>query len=168
MTIIRERTQADLNGCAETLIAVHKSSGYPVRGIADPIGFISNPDIIRAWVAEHEGRVVGHVAMAKSKADAEDVVLWIEQGHEDDIASLERLFVHPEAQGLGIAAKMIKTAVDFAATQSMRLVLYNLEKDTIARRMYAKLGWTFYGNFQFRWEENREMKAYCFVSPASK
>ncbi|QIW95381.1 hypothetical protein AMS68_000899 [Peltaster fructicola] len=166
MAVIRERTEADLDGCATVLKAVHKASGYPVRGVADPVGFISNPNIIQAWVAEHAGRIVGHVGVANPDPNASDVKLWKDGGNQDDIAALERLFVDPEAQGLGIAKQLISTAVAYAASRSLRLVLYNLEKDTIARRMYEKLGWTFYGNFQFRWAEDSQMKAYCFVSPA--
>lgn len=165
---IRERTEADLEGCGEVLKVVHKAHGYPVRGIDDPVGFVSNPNPVKAWVAEYEGQIVGQVAIAKSDPKAAYVALWNQQGHKDTILSLVRLFVHPERQGLGIANKLMTAAADYASSIDTRLLLFNLEKDKTAKRLYERLGWIYYGDIIFEYGEGKSSPAFCYVSPERK
>ena len=63
--VVRERAPADIPAAAAALVEVHRTDGYPVEGVADPTRWITATDQIRAWVAELDNQIVGHVAISK-------------------------------------------------------------------------------------------------------
>jgi len=39
--VVRERTLADIPAAAAALVEVHRTDGYPVEGVADPIRWVT-------------------------------------------------------------------------------------------------------------------------------
>ncbi|KAI0189991.1 acyl-CoA N-acyltransferase [Xylaria flabelliformis] len=168
MASIRSRTNEDLPTCVEIIKAVYHDSGYPVGGVDQALEELQADD--RAWVAEDNGEIIGHVAMNKARETYVNVALWLEkhpQTTTTNIALLARLFVHPEARRRGAATMLIRAVEEAARGEEKRLLILALVKDQDAIRLYRRLGWQYYGTGVFRWSEGKEMDAECFVSPLS-
>jgi len=140
---IRRRTTDDLEQAGRALVEVHARDGYPVEGVADPIAWLADPAPLHAWVAERDGRIVGHVAAIAPKGSAA-VAHWHERhpGRAVKVAELGRLFVAPTARGAGLGERLIGAVVDWADTYGLTLVLDVMAKDSAAIRLYERLGWT--------------------------
>ncbi|WP_406341428.1 GNAT family N-acetyltransferase [Streptomyces sp. NBC_00648] len=164
--IIRPRRAEDLDGAASALIAVHSSDGYPVEGVVDPHGWLDSPDVIRAWVAEVDGRVVGHVSINRPNGE-EAVALWANQDgvSATQIAVLARLFVLPEARGNDAGGRLMAAATESAQADGQRLVLDVMAKDAAAIRLYERLGWSRIGTTSHAYGDGQSIEAICFVSP---
>jgi GNAT superfamily N-acetyltransferase len=165
--VIRCRIESDLPQAAAGLVTVHASDGYPVEGVSEPERWLTPAGMLRAWVAEIGGDVVGHVAV--SRPDGEEAVdLWLRRSGSDTaaVAVLARLFVVPEARGQAVGAALTHAATAYAEAQGLRLVLDVMAKDTAAIRLYTGLGWTELGTAVHRFgEEPQTADAICFVSP---
>src|SRR5437868_2371962 len=98
---VRRRQQADLPEAAAALVDVHRNDGYPVEGVEDPVAWLLSPDQIAAWVAELDGRIVGHVALSEPQPDDAAASVWAAHADKgaERIAVLGRLFVHSGARG---------------------------------------------------------------------
>jgi GNAT superfamily N-acetyltransferase len=90
-------------------------------------GIAAVPPGMRLWVAEREGRVVGHATVAV----------------DDALGELSALYVVPEEWGSGVAGALLGEAVagmrDLGATEA---TLWVVEGNTRARRFYEREGWS--------------------------
>ena len=90
-------------------------------------GIAALPPGMRLWVAEREGRIVGHATVMVDNARGE----------------LSALYVVPEEWGSGVAAALHDKAVagmrELGATEA---ALWVVEGNTRARRFYEREGWT--------------------------
>lgn len=165
--LIRERHDTDLPQTAEALVRVHASNGYPVEGVADPQGWLTSPALIKAWVAELDCQIVGHVAISQPQGE-DAVTLWLRQSNtsKEHVAVLERLFVLPEARGHAIGQQLTRTATDYAREIGRRLVLDVMTKDDAAIRLYERLGWQPIGTATHTFGDGQQIDAVCYVSPA--
>lgn len=161
ITTIRRRTDADLDACFEMMTIVYAQDGYPVEGISGGKAFLGSGP---AWVAEREGRVIGHIGIKEASTDDVSVALWWKLHPDDRIAVLGRLMVHPDGRGGGTASKLIEAGTQWAKENQRRLVLFGLPHNTGALKLYEKLGWLHYGNTKYA-SNGREWKALCFSSP---
>jgi GNAT superfamily N-acetyltransferase len=170
MLTIRTRSNVDLDACVSVLEKVYDKDKYPVQGVSQAKQFLSGDSIQQAWVCEKDGHIVGHVAASrKMSKDDVSMALWTQQ-HPDDpnsTAVLERLFVDPDSRGLGVAGQLIEAAVAWSHEKHMRLVLFALEKDKVAARLYERLGWSHFGTTAYHYDDGKTMDALCFVSPKS-
>jgi len=165
--VVRERTPADIPAAAAALVEVHRTDGYPVEGVAAPTRWITATDQIRAWVAELDNQIVGHVTISKPQPDDAAAQLWA--AHPDctgRIAVLGRLFVLPTARGHAIGRRLVEAAQAAAHTDGLRLVLDVMTKDTAAIALYEHLGWRRIGTTDHDDGLGRTIAAYCYVSPA--
>jgi GNAT superfamily N-acetyltransferase len=163
---VRFRRDSDLPTLATVLQAVHKTTGYPVIGIDNPVPFIATQDGLQAWVALLDSRIVGHVLLTHPSEEDMAVKAFVEQGGQlGKVASLARLFVDPSAGGKGLGKMLINGAVKWAADEGMKLVLYVLDKDSSAIGIYEKLGWVRIGEGVFENAEGTVWTAYSYVSP---
>ncbi|MFD7164902.1 GNAT family N-acetyltransferase [Streptomyces violascens] len=163
---VHPRRAEDLADAAAALIEVHSTDGYPVEGVADPEAWLSPPQLLKAWVAELEGRVVGHVAI--SRPDGEEAVrIWTDRAHVPDsqVAVLARLFVVREARGNDVGRWLMAAATASAQMDGLRLVLDVMVKDTAAIRLYERLGWKRIGMAKHAYGDGQSTEAICFVSP---
>ncbi|QHN02824.1 GNAT family N-acetyltransferase [Granulicella sp. WH15] len=92
--------------------------------------FVTNfdPNCERCWIAEMDGRSVGHIFLVK---------------HPDvpGTAKLRLLFVEPEARGLGLGDALVKECIEFArAAGYKRVVLWTQSMLTSAIHIYERAG----------------------------
>jgi len=165
MVSIRPRVDADLEGCIHVLHDVYARDGYPVQGMNNAKAFLTSGPLKRAWVAEREGRVIGHVAVSQATDDDVSVALWRQQNPNDAIAVLGRLFVGPDERAGGVASRLMGAAVEWSREANVRLVMFALVKDQAAMRLYERLGWQRFGSRMYRYGEGQQMEAVCYSSP---
>ncbi|EMC92782.1 hypothetical protein BAUCODRAFT_77041 [Baudoinia panamericana UAMH 10762] len=165
MITVRERAARDVDECVELLELVYQRDGYPVQGTANAVSFLTGESTWRAWVAEEQGRIVGHIAVSSPSNDDLAVALHRSIYGNQAIAVLERLFVHPTARGCGAASALMQTAQSYGASKGQRLVLFALIKDRNAIRLYERLGWRNFGTALYNYGNGKQMDAICFCTP---
>lgn len=80
------------------------------------------------WVAVNEqDEVVGGVGIAPF-------------GQKTGICELQKLYIIPEAQGMGLSKELMKVALDFAEEHYTHCYLETLKKLQAANLLYTKLG----------------------------
>ncbi|MEU6157532.1 GNAT family N-acetyltransferase [Streptomyces sp. NPDC047130] len=161
---LRPRAELDLPACVEVLRAVHARDGYPLDWPADPVAWLSPATSPAAWVAEHDGRIVGHVALSRPGEGDEAPARW--GGGPDRAAVVSRLFVSPAARGLGLGAALLRRVTDEAAAAGLHPVLDVLSTDTAADALYRRLGWRHLGDATQRWGPDRTVTLRCYAAPA--
>ncbi len=164
---IRSRRPEDLEAAAAALVTVHASDGYPVEGVADSLGWLSPAGLLKAWVAEVEGAIVGHAAIDSPPSD-EAVSLWEKQHPEDkgSVVTLARVFVVPRARKHALGEALVRAAEDHARARGLRLVLDVMAKDTAAIRLYERLGWRRFAETTHSFGEGGLTPAACYVASA--
>ncbi|WP_329036132.1 GNAT family N-acetyltransferase [Streptomyces sp. NBC_01725] len=165
---IRPRHESDITDAATALVQVHATDGYPVEGVRDPKAWLTPPGFIQAWIAEFDGRIVGHVAISRPRDEAA-VSLWLEAGHgsEDKTAVLARLFVIRDARKRAVGEQLMRAASEYANDIGIRLVLDVMAKDTAAIRLYERLGWQKLGLTTHDYGDGQHAEASCYVSPGA-
>lgn len=126
---IRARGEADLPALGALLAEVHRSDSYPAdprRACAAWLVEGERPGD-PAWVAESDGRLLGHVAL------------------ERDAGVVRRLFVAPTARGLGVATALM----DAIEGGARRLDVVDLDRAAIA--LYEGRGWVRTGSYVGDW-----------------
>jgi GNAT superfamily N-acetyltransferase len=95
-----------------------------------------------AWVAEHRGEIVGHIALAA--ADSGPVwrpcVEATGRGVER-LGVIARLFVSPAARGGGVAGALLEAALPEAERRGLRAVLDVTIDNPQAIAFYERRGW---------------------------
>lgn len=163
--VIRARTEADLSAACAVLVEVHRTDGYPIEGVDDPTAWITGTGQIRAWVAELNDVIVGHVAIAEPRPDDAAAALWREHDPTASIAVLGRLFVLRSARGHALGRRLVHAAQAHASTQGMRLVLDVITKDEAAIALYERLGWRRLGTADHDGGQGNTVLAYCYIGP---
>ena len=165
--VVRERRMADLPSAGEALAAVHERDGYPVEGVADPVGWLESSHMLKAWVAVRGDRVVGHVSVAVGGGDDAER-LWRKQfGPHRDLGALGRLFVAPGARGERLGERLTRAAMEFAEESGLQLVLDVMEKDAAAIWLYESLGWVRIGQIEHTVPGRAPVPAYAYAAPES-
>ncbi|MDH2393139.1 GNAT family N-acetyltransferase [Streptomyces sp. HNM0663] len=165
--IIRPRRESDIPRAALALVQTHHRDGYPVEGVNAPEQWLTSPPALNAWVADLNGEIVGHVAINHPTEGDAAVSLWKHSGEDDkaQAAVLARLFVAPQARGIGLGKLLVDAATEYAETKRLRLVLDVMTKDKAAIRLYERLGWSRLGEVVHTFGEGQQTPAVCYVSP---
>ncbi|UGQ14189.1 GNAT family N-acetyltransferase [Yinghuangia sp. ASG 101] len=163
---VRPFDDKDLPGAVAALVNVHATDGYPVEGVDRPEFWLRSPKVIASWVAEADGKIVGHVAVMKPQGE-DSASLWAKQNGDGDgnVAVLARLFVIQEARHQAFGRSLVNTAMRYARRGQLRLVLDVMAKDRSAIRLYEHLGWTKIGSTTHHYGENLHTDAMCYVAP---
>jgi ribosomal protein S18 acetylase RimI-like enzyme len=163
---VRPIEDGDVAGAAAALVEVYGTDGYPVEGVAQPEAWIRPSGVVAAWVAETDGRIVGHVAVLRPQEEGA-VVLWRERsgGLPGQVGLLARLFVVQTARRRAVGELLVRHAMSFAEARSLRLVLDVMAKDTAAVRLYERLGWYHIGEVPHPYAGGRRATAHCYVWP---
>ena len=166
MLTVRSRTDHDLDACMDVLQHVYDTSGYPVQGTSKARDFLSKGFIQNAWVAVHDDKVIGHVALSAPDDSDVSVALWRATYPEQPmIAVLGRLFVDPRHTRGGAATQLLQAVEEWSRQTNTRLVLFALDKDQAAMRLYRRQQWVEFGTVPYRYGQDKEMDAVCFASP---
>ncbi|CAN5409379.1 GNAT family N-acetyltransferase [soil metagenome] len=111
---VRLRRDRDVPTCARLVRRAFFEGQFPGQHDEEPRLWLTDPDVVGAWVTEQDGEVVAHVAISRvdSHLDAVTSLRWREStGHvPSDLLAVSRLFVRPRFRGQGIAATLIDVA----------------------------------------------------------
>ncbi|WP_411102860.1 GNAT family N-acetyltransferase [Streptomyces sp. cmx-4-9] len=164
---VRRRFDGDLDACVQALAAVHGHSGYPVNWPEDPGGWLTPSSLLAAWVAEVDGRVVGHVGLSRSGTDDLAPGLWgSREGVDADRAAVvNRLFVAPTARARGIGALLLAQAVREARARGLHPVLDVVVSDTAAAALYERMGWEHLATVAQQWGPRQTVAVRCYAGP---
>jgi GNAT superfamily N-acetyltransferase len=163
MMSIRVRQQDDLGGCVSLLGTVHAADRYPLLWPADPAAWLTPANSLRAWVAEGEGGLMGHVALCSAVGDTA-APLWSAASGlpAKGLAMVARLFVAPAARGCGAGAILLTAACDEAHLRSLRPVLEVLDQNQLAIALYERTGWRRVASVPAAWVHRSDSQAALF------
>ena len=95
------------------------------------------------YVAEIGGEVVATGIINKIQVDVYADVDWKYDAPEDKVAVLHTLAVEPDARGKGIGRSFVKFYEDLARERGCEVLRIDTNaRNTAARKMYEKLGYT--------------------------
>jgi GNAT superfamily N-acetyltransferase len=157
---IRVRRQDDVARCVQVLGAVHSADGYPLRWPADPSAWLAPANLLRAWVAEDDGRLLGHMALC-SAVGGGGAPLWSAASSlaPERLAVVSRLFVAPSARGHGIGAALLAHACAEAGRWGLRPALEVLAHDQNAIALYDRAGWRRVASVPAPWARTRDSRS---------
>ncbi|MGH3509142.1 MAG: GNAT family N-acetyltransferase [Nocardioidaceae bacterium] len=163
---IRRRTTKDLGACARLLRIVSYQDRYPYHWPDAPRAWLSDGDVIDAWVAEHLGQLLGHVAISRVGTGGVSEARWREITARDpsELAAVSRLFVRPRNRGAGIGAALLKTATDEIRGRGLTPVLEVVSINEAAINLYVGQGWRLLA--MDPWGPNAErLRVFCYAGP---
>ncbi|WP_406830765.1 GNAT family N-acetyltransferase [Pedococcus sp. KACC 23699] len=151
---IRPRRPEDLPVLARVLAEQRPHSNYPQRWpLPMPVEeFLHRPAQLEAWVAEIDGVVVGHVAVAAVQPG--DMAAGWSAGTGrpmSELAEVSVLFVDHATSGHGVGAALLGTAVGFIRDSGWTPVLDVVQETTRAVRLYERKGWVVVGETRPPW-----------------
>ncbi|MBD8870446.1 GNAT family N-acetyltransferase [Nocardioides sp. MJB4] len=128
------------------------SSGYPVRWpLPFPVEeFLVRDDEERAWVAEVDGRVVGHAAVGQVRDLGVREVLRGATGGVG-VAAISVLFVAVDLVGRGVGGRLLDEAVAFIRGTGRLPVLDVVRTHGTAVEVYRHRGWQVVGEARPAW-----------------
>lgn len=150
--LVRPRRSDDLPVLAGLLTEQRPTSGYPYRWPL-PFGieqFLVRPYEQAAWVAEQEGRVLGHVMVGSVPAGDDGEAFRAPTGCAEP-AAVSVLFTAASARGTGIGGLLLDTAVGWAREQGRVPVLDVIPLHDTALAVYRHRGWVEIGRARFDW-----------------
>ncbi|MFJ5104296.1 GNAT family N-acetyltransferase [Streptomyces sp. NPDC088554] len=168
---IRQRDGEDLDECVRVLAEVHQDDGYPVNWPDSPADWLVGDGQLAAWVAELDGRIVGHLALSPAGEDDLAPALWSGGADGDtdrdagDTAVVSRLFVSPSARGHGIGALLMSRADKEARQRGLHPVLDVVASDTAAAALYECLGWDLLATVDQTWSPDQTVTVHCYAAP---
>ncbi|MFB7583992.1 GNAT family N-acetyltransferase [Streptomyces hydrogenans] len=163
---VRPRTEGDLDDCVRLLREIHERDGYPVSWPERPAAWITPPTFLGAWVAELDGRVVGHVGLAGARPDDGAPAEWSDRTGQDAsvCAVVNRLYVARSARGRDLGALLLAEAVAAARGRGLRAVLDVAAHDTAAVALYERLGWQLLAEVEQEWGPHGMVPVRCYAS----
>jgi ribosomal-protein-alanine N-acetyltransferase len=132
---IRPRTDGDLDALIPVVQQSHFTDSYPVMSEHVSAAWLTEKGD-PAWVAELDGVVVGHAAVAGEPADP---------------LELTRLVVASAARGFGVANALLDAVEQHAVAVGSSLFLEVLEHNSAAIRLYERRGWRQASSEQVDW-----------------
>jgi GNAT superfamily N-acetyltransferase len=165
--LIRERTEADVEAIDELAKIVHANDDYPVYLPGDIHSFIFAPDPIGAWVAERDGRVVGHVALHPRSSRAVMTLAQEATGlPATGLAVVARLLVSPIERRAGIGQLLLDVAAGRAVQLGLWPILDVVDGREAPLRLYEKAGWTCVGQVTVTFGQSGPIDEFVFLGPS--
>jgi GNAT superfamily N-acetyltransferase len=164
--IIRPKSAADADDLLTLALEVHRCDGYPRFLPDDLAGFITASQQDEAWVAESDGRIVGHVALHHAAVSPMLPAAQRATGLSPDrLAMLARLLVAPTVRRQGVAQQLIAVATQHAQALGRRVVLDVVKEADTAIRLYERLGWTRLEDVQLFLRDGQVLDLWVYLSP---
>jgi GNAT superfamily N-acetyltransferase len=156
---VRGRTGDDLGACVGVLAEAHRHDGYPMRWPADPAGWLTGANLIEAWVATLDGRLVGHVSLSRPTERNAAPKLFTAPA-----AMVTRLFVSPAARGHGAGRALMEQVVRAARERRLHPILDVESTSRAAIALYESMGWQRLGTAEAQWGPNL-VTLFCYAAP---
>lgn len=158
-TVVRPRVEADVAVLAAILRDLHARDGYPMQLQRDLGKWLCRAPLLGAWVADHRGWAVGHVALRLPRpADAVAALV------AEPTAVVTRLFVARDARGQSLGRRLVRAAWREADARGLRPVLDVLARDAAAVTLYEQMGWQRLGTIAHEFD-GKAVPAICFAAP---
>jgi GNAT superfamily N-acetyltransferase len=163
---IRPRAEDDLEDLVTILAEVHLRDHFPMNWPEQPAQWVRRASGLGAWVAELDGRLVGHVGLSSSGDGNLAPRLWSDRtGTEvERTAVVTRLFVAGQARGHGIGALLLGAAVSEAERRGLHPVLDVESSNLAAVALYERLGWERMATLEQRWGAHT-VAVHCYTAP---
>jgi GNAT superfamily N-acetyltransferase len=147
------------------LAQAHRSSAYPVHWPVDPARWLTPDALLAAWVAEVDGVVLGHIAIATAgevtaQPWAEDTGRPVGQA-----AEITRLFVADAAQGRSVGRRLLDVACAEARERGRHPVLGVLDHNRSAIALYHRAGWRRLSSVDFPLSDDNIGLMHCYAAP---
>jgi GNAT superfamily N-acetyltransferase len=146
---------------------VHDTLKYPMVWPADPQAWLAGRTQVRAFVAELDGVICGHVAVARPEPGEAASAWAVDFGMPvSDLLCISLLFVDPQAQGGGIGRRLLDVGhaeiLALGAAPALEVVSLN----TRAIALYEARGWRRIGSVRYSWLPEPE-RSYLYVGPGA-
>ncbi len=145
------------------LAEVQQHDAYPLTARPDYSAWLNPPELLAAWVAEHDDELTGHIGVASGVASPE----LAEAMHVSpkDLLIVTRLFTAIAARGSGVARGLLRTATEYADHRPLGLDVVASSVDAIST--YRRLGWQQIGSGPATWctQDGRHPTVCWFVAP---
>jgi GNAT superfamily N-acetyltransferase len=166
---IRERREEDVLALESLARVVHEADGYPIYLPADLQDFLVGSAAHRAWVAEEDGHLLGHVALHHRSWDGVMEFACRSTGLAgDDLAVVARLLVSPAARRRGIGRLLLETASEMARSLELRPILDVAVRYEAAVRLYKDAGWRCLGSVGFPMPDGTTVDEYVYLAPIAR
>lgn len=166
---IRPRQDADIPALVEALEDVYRTDGYPIEGPAGATAFLSPAGLLAAWVAVHDGSVVGQiVVVAGTEGQHPAVRAWVDDGGGDAesttvVVVVARFFVRKRARCLGVGRALVEESCGWARERDLKIVMNVMSKDLDAMRLYEKVGFRRFGEGVYDYLDGKQSTQYFYV-----
>ena len=166
---VRPRLDGDLTTLLPILHRAHLTHRYPVRAAAVRTDWLAAPNELAAWVAEHDGAVVGHIALHPAESTEQDAgaddasAQWQRSAGvgADRLAVVSRVVTDGSIPGSGTT--LLAHAVN-AARDMGRVPVLLVDPSAAALDFYLRRGWHRIGTSAQQWGEYR-VDAVLMVAP---
>lgn len=166
--VVRERTGEDIAALATVLANQQPHSGYPQNWpLPFPVeSFIARAGEDAAWVAELEGRVVGHVAVSRVEPGLEADLWTAGAGRpREELAAVVVLFVDHTMVGRGVGKALLARAVAAIRASGRTPVLDVVQETASAVELYRRSGWQVVGEGRPWWLPDDHLPVLFMVLP---
>jgi GNAT superfamily N-acetyltransferase len=163
---IRARNHEDIAECLELLLRVRETDGYPLHASPDEARtYFAAGHELGSWVAEIDGRIVGHVALRHDPTNPSVVTAAHAVGiPADRLAMVTRLFTSPDLRRAGLGRALLRHATAEAGSLGMTAVLDVGKSLTAAVALYEAERWTRVGDLQLQLTNGIVIDLWVYVS----
>ncbi|GMK58090.1 hypothetical protein CspeluHIS016_0501220 [Cutaneotrichosporon spelunceum] len=170
---IRPRLPTDMPALCDLLARQQPVSQYPIKWpLSIPVpDFIQRPGESASFVAEHQGQILGHVAVRHGlggpRNEAELTTRWA-AGHEcaeSDVRVISVLFIDPEWAGRGVGSLLLRVATDAARDGGGRPCLDVVVDSKGPLAFYRRFGWVVVGEWRAPWAREG-VAVYLMILPS--
>lgn len=168
--VIRDRQDTDLPALADLLSRQQQQTKYPfVWPFPRPVEeFLKRPSELRAWVAQADGVIAGHIAV--TTADDDPIGRsWAAAHHTqvDQLRCVSVFFADVTRSGQGIGSRLLQHATDFALADGYPVL------DVVAAHekpfnLYRRRGWQLIETTQAPWHPDTDLPIHLMILPTRR
>lgn len=163
---IRTKDSGDTAACVRLLTDIHRTDGYPQPLPADPAAFVTPSYETVAWVAESDGRIIGHVALHHPALDPTLQVAQRVTGLSPNrLALVARLLVDPTRRRLGVGRQLLAAATGHAASLGQRAVLDVIRDAGAPIALYEAAGWIRVDALTLDVDDGTSLQLWVYLAP---